>query len=144
MPSAYSVDLREKVVHAYRSGGGTIEQIANLFNIGERTLRNYLYREKQLGHLHRSPCPGRPSVIKEHHRDYLTQRLLDDPSLRLLDLCDELKTEYKLIVSEGWMCKILKSIGFRRKKKQYLPTEQLDKNLKKKRGLLSNNRRAAP
>lgn len=132
MPAAYSIDLRTKVVQAYKDGRGTIKEVANLFNIAEKTLKNYLAREKQCGNLEEDIRIGKKSSVEEHHRCYIKQRILDEPSIRLLDLCEELKSEYNLTVSESWMCKIVKKIGFVRKKKHYFPSEQLLECIKKK------------
>ena len=131
MPFAYSLDLRKKVVEAYKSGRGSIRTIAKIFSIGESTVKAYLALDRTQGNLERQQYPGQKSSVTQEHRAYITRRILEYPSIRLLDLCSELEEDFDVTITEGWMCKIVKSLGFKKKKKQYLPTEQLDEALKK-------------
>ncbi|MBP9743567.1 MAG: hypothetical protein KBD37_09435 [Burkholderiales bacterium] len=52
------MDLRKKVVEAYESGLGTIEQVAKIFNIGVATLQNYISQKKSTGSLEPKPKTG--------------------------------------------------------------------------------------
>jgi transposase len=52
MPSPYSVDLRKRAIDAYlNSQKTTLEKIAKQFQIGEKTLRNWLRLHEKTGSL---------------------------------------------------------------------------------------------
>ena len=46
---AYSVDLRQRVLAAYRRGEGSIEDLADRFEIAPRTVRNWLKLARTTG-----------------------------------------------------------------------------------------------
>ena len=58
MPSAYSMDLRERVVAACEAGDLTREQVARHFRIGTTTVYNYLKRRGTKNGLAASPHAG--------------------------------------------------------------------------------------
>lgn len=129
---AYSMDLRMAAVNAYRSSNKTIEEVADLFNIGVRTLKTWLAREQE-GALARIPNPGRPSSLNEDQHDFIRNKILNVPDIRLIDLCREISDRYSIHLTESAMCRIVSRLGFRRKKKSYRPEETLREDIKKKR-----------
>lgn len=58
MPAPYSLDLRERAVAAAREGTLSRAEVARQFRIGERTLYNWLEREKREGTLTPRPHGG--------------------------------------------------------------------------------------
>lgn len=131
MPKTYSMDLREKIIDAWKRKVGTVVEIADLFGVSRRTVYNYIQRSRDSDDLSPLPNPGPPSRITTDCQDYITSLVLNNPSIRLIDLVKHVEDKFGIHMSEGWMCKNLKRIGFTRKKKTYVPTEQLDKALKK-------------
>lgn len=55
---ALSIDLRERIVTAYRKGGGTYAEIAARFEVGEATVSRLLRRYRERGHVRRDPRGG--------------------------------------------------------------------------------------
>jgi transposase-like protein len=70
MPAPYSLDLRRKVIAACENEEGTQKEIAEQFDIGYRTLKEWLSLYKKTGdvipkeHVHRGPLPVFEGVAK--------------------------------------------------------------------------------
>ena len=67
MPAPYSKDLRAKAIAAYKSGRGNQRAVAELFGIGEASLRRGLALERDTGTLAAHPAPAlaaEPSMLK--------------------------------------------------------------------------------
>jgi transposase len=58
MPRPYSVDLRERVVAAYKRGGRTLEEVAAEFRVCDKTLSHWLNLEVETGSLEPRPRGG--------------------------------------------------------------------------------------
>ena len=58
MPRPYSVDLRERVVAAYKRGGRTMEEVAAEFRVCDKTLSHWLNLEEETGSLKPRPRGG--------------------------------------------------------------------------------------
>lgn len=58
MPQPYSVDLRERVVAAYKRGGRTQEEVAAEFSVSQKTLSHWLKLEAETGSLEPRPRGG--------------------------------------------------------------------------------------
>jgi transposase-like protein len=54
MPNPYGVDLRQRAVAAYESGGGSYAEIADPFSVAKRTLERWVERQRLF-------VPSRPS-----------------------------------------------------------------------------------
>jgi putative transposase len=86
MGKPYSMDLRERVVAAVKSGGMSCNQAAKQFAVGVSTAINWVKRLRETG----SVAPGKmgghkPKKIAGEHRRWLLQRIKDrDFTLRAL------------------------------------------------------------
>lgn len=58
MANAYSIELRERVVHAYRRGDGTLDGVARTFSVNPRTVQRWLAHERVTGSLVPKPKAG--------------------------------------------------------------------------------------
>jgi transposase len=58
MANAYGVDLRERVVRAYRRGDGTLVEVATTFAVDPRTLQRWIAHERATGSLVPRPKAG--------------------------------------------------------------------------------------
>lgn len=63
MPIAYSVDLRERVVGAYRGGEGTQQEIAQRFQVSPSFVQRLLRRQRE----------GRPLEAKQRGGNHLAK-----------------------------------------------------------------------
>jgi putative transposase len=76
MGKPYSIDLRERVVAAVKTGGLSCHQAAKQFGIGVNTAITWMRRLRETG----SVAPGKmgghkPKAISGAHRDWLLQRV---------------------------------------------------------------------
>lgn len=58
MANAYSVELRERAVRAYRRGDGRLEDVAATFDVDPRTLQRWMAHERVTGSLVPKPKAG--------------------------------------------------------------------------------------
>lgn len=56
--SSISIRFKEKAVSAYENGEGTLEEIANRFSIGMRTLQEWLVLKRETSELDQSAFIG--------------------------------------------------------------------------------------
>ena len=47
MANPYSIELRERVVGAYEAGMGSYPEIAKIFNLGEATVKRWVWRYRR-------------------------------------------------------------------------------------------------
>ena len=76
MGKPYSLDLRESLVAAVKTGGMSCNQAAKVFGIGISTAINWVRRERETG----SVAPGkiggyRPKLISGKYRTWLLRRI---------------------------------------------------------------------
>ena len=57
---SYSLDLRQRIVDAYRAGEGSIRQLAKRFKVSPDCVRRLLKRVRETGSIH--PLPNSLSV----------------------------------------------------------------------------------
>jgi len=75
MARPYSMDLRERVVHAVEQEGLSRRQAAERFGIGIKTAINRVRRSRETGSLAAKPMGGcRPKKIVGQYRDWLVER----------------------------------------------------------------------
>jgi len=58
VPNPYSQELRERAVHAYESGEGTQEEIADRFSISVPSLQRWVRRSRETGSISALPRAG--------------------------------------------------------------------------------------
>lgn len=87
MANAYSVELRERVVRAYRRGDGTLDEVATTFAVDVRTLQRWMAHERATGSLVPKPKAGGwrcPIALPVLHAV-----VTDTPDGTLAELCRE-------------------------------------------------------
>ena len=133
MPSAYSVDLRERAVAAYHHGEGTQEEVAELFAISLSSLRCYLRLESKTGDL----APkinyqrGPREVIDEEGLQTVAELMRECRDATLAELCTAYRKHHGKSVSQSMMHRALKKLNLRRKKKSLYAKEQEREDVKK-------------
>ena len=76
MGKPYSMDLRERVVAAVKTGGMSCNQAAKQFGVGISTAINWVARWRQTGSLAPSKMGGhKPKAISGEHRLWLLRRI---------------------------------------------------------------------
>ena len=89
MGRPYSVDLRERVVAAYRSGTSRADAAAR-FQVSESSVQRWTRRERQTGRVAAKPMGGRRPFALLAHRDWILARIASQPDLPLRELLSEL------------------------------------------------------
>lgn len=117
MPAPLSLDLRQRIVHAYLAGEGTIPVVATRFNVGQATVERYLALYRATGSLQARPHGGGPALhITEDQATLLVAWLEENPSLTQQELADRFTTETGGRVTQQTVSSTLRRIGHTRKK----------------------------
>lgn len=67
MVDGHPVALRERVVAAYEAGKGSYPEIADLFGVGEASVKRWVWLKRKLGHLEpKAAGGGRRSTLTLH------------------------------------------------------------------------------
>ncbi|QBQ54931.1 transposase [Nitrosococcus wardiae] len=118
MPAPYSLDLRQKVIEAYRNKEGSIRQLATRFKLSKNTVSGFLRRFRETGTVHpkRREGVGHPAKIDEPRAQYLAEVLQREPDLTLQELCQRFEVRFGETISTSAMDRGLKKHRITRKK----------------------------
>ena len=115
---AYSTDLREKIVMAYESGEGTLDELASTFEVDRRTVSRLLHQYREGSGLVPKPHGGGyPAALDDKRLGLLRQQVEQQPDATLEELAAYLKKKGKVEVHPSTVCRALQKIGLPRKKK---------------------------
>jgi transposase len=96
---AYSTDLREKIALAYEDNDYTFDEVAELFDVGRRTVARFI--QKQPAGLSLSPQPhagGFPPSLTLEALAVLRDKVIQAPDATLAELASYLKTKAQVQV----------------------------------------------
>jgi transposase len=115
--AAYSLDLRQKILHAYERRLGSQRALAYLFGVSVAFVEKVLRQQRLTGTIAPKPHAGGPQPrVNEALHGLLRQLVRDDPDLTLHELCTRIATETGVRVSVPTMCRVLQRLGLPRKK----------------------------
>ena len=117
---AYSEDLRRKIIEALNSGTNT-SQIARLFGVSLSSVKRYARMAREGKPLAPTKAPGKRPKIDEYGRRLLQADLKERPAATLSERCKFLERVLRMKVSESTICRLLKRLGWSRKKDQRGP-----------------------
>ena len=112
---AYSEDLRRKIVEAVQRGTGQNEA-ARSFGVSLSSVKRYVGVLRKGGSLRPKKHPGPRPKIGERGRRLLESDVEERPALSLLERCRFLEQATGVRVSESTMSRLLRRLGFSRKK----------------------------
>lgn len=113
---AYSRDLRVRVLDAVDRGVARLE-VAEHFQVSLRTIKRWLRRRRQLGHLAVSPRPGPPAPKMGPLRAGLLPQLEAQPDATLAEHCARWERATGARVSTATMSRVIRGhFGWTRKK----------------------------
>jgi len=116
--TAYSMDLRERVIAAYDRGDGSTRQLAEVFGVSSAWIRKLLRLRRERGSIaaieHR--C-GPKRKLSEKQFDRLCLLVAEEPDLTLV----EIRRRLRLPLSISRLSAILIEAGFTRKKSPSSP-----------------------
>ena len=115
---AYSLDLRQRVVHAYEQGHASIAEIAERFGVGPTFIKKMLRQHKETGDLkEHSHGGGRPASLSPKHRRLLQQKVRREQDISLSELQTYLQETAQVGVHVSTISRTLKALDLPRKKK---------------------------
>ncbi len=116
---AYSTDLRQKIISAYEQGGGTLDEIADVFSIARRSVASYLKLHRSSQSLQPKPHGGGvPFSLTEKHLTVLQEQVAAKNDLTLDELVAHLTEKEKITVHRSTVCRTLQRLGLPRKKRR--------------------------
>ena len=124
---AYSEDLRRKIVDVLARGMNK-SQAAHLFGVSLSSVKRYERYAKLAGEgstLAPRKAPGKRSKIGEHGRRLLQADLKERPAATLPERCRFLERVLGVKVSESTICRLLKRLGWSRKKDLWFKSDLL-------------------
>jgi transposase len=120
--SAYSRDLREKIVNACARQLGSQRAIAALFGVSRSFVEKLLHRYRTSGELGPKPhAGGQKPRLEAAARPALRRLVQAHPDATLEELCTHLAAETGLRVSVPTMCRVLQRLRLPRKKSRSRP-----------------------
>lgn len=129
MPSPYSTDLRERVVRAWETGQGTQAELAALFDVTEKTIRNWLKRKRESGTVEPLPMGGARGepLIDADGEQFIREYVQDIPSITMAELAEAYGEQREVTVSQDTVRRAVKRLGFTKKKSRRAPLQPPDK-----------------
>jgi transposase len=121
----YSIDLRQRIVDAYRNREGSIRELAERFGVAPNTVQNYLTQVRATGDL--APWPhggGMPRKIDEAGEQELVAALEEKSHQTLAELVDRMKHRRHVHVSLSTMSRTLERMEITRKKGRWVPANK--------------------
>jgi len=116
--NAYSEDLRKKIVEAKERGMPTLE-VARTFGVGISSVKRYAKTAREGGSLRPKSSPGRPPKADERARRLLEADLQERPAATLPERREYLRGVAGLRVSESTVSRLLRRMGWSRKKDRW-------------------------
>ena len=116
---AYSLDLRKKIVKAKERGTPTVE-VAKTFGVGVSTVKRYAAMAREGRPLTPKKRPGSKPKIDEGARRLLEADLQQRPAATLPERREFLRGVCGVRVSEATVSRMLKRMGFSRKKDRWV------------------------
>lgn len=134
MSQPYSLDLRTKIVLAYKNKEGTQKEIAKRFSVGIATVGRYWQSYCKTGEVkltaHRhGPLPE----LTDEKLERVKQLILAHADATLDELCKHYNKNRKIKVGISMMWRACKALGFKVKKKS-LYAQECDRDDVKKTG----------
>lgn len=121
----YSLDLREKIIETYKAGGITQRELAARFRVSTFFIVKLLglhRRGESLEARRRGGC--RKPILTQEMREFVKAELEKQNDLTLPELKERVAEKFHLNVSAPTMCRALKEMNWRRKKRlSSLPSE---------------------
>src|SRR5947209_13855537 len=126
---AYSTDLREKIALAYEHHDYTLDDVAELFDVGRRTVARFVQMRR--AGLSLAPKPhagGYPTALTAQTLSTLRDKVIETPDATLCELVSYLKTEARVRVHLSTVCRALQRLGLPRKKRRSPPRKGTKRN----------------
>src|SRR5882672_8513149 len=128
--SAYSTDLRERILSAVERRKGSLRELADLFLVSLSTIVRLLRRHRVSGSLLPKPHAGGPCPLLDADAEQRLRDLVrEQPDATLAELQERLGIPCSL----STLCRALQRLGLSRKKKSLHADEQATPAVQAKR-----------
>jgi transposase len=114
--SAYSQDLREKVMAAVAAGKQSNRAIAETFGISESTIEKWTRRLRETGSVAAKPHAGGHPRVLAAHAARIRQLIDAQPDISHAELCAQLKAETGVRANTSMMVREVQRLNLPRKK----------------------------
>jgi transposase len=116
----YSIDLRQRIVDAYRKCEGSVRELAQRFVVTPNTVQNYLNLERETGSVAPRPHGGGPAPKLDDAGVQEVRTVVEEKNDRTLDeVAKELDARLKVQVGRSTVWRALDRLGLTRKKKRF-------------------------
>ena len=113
----YSIDLRQKILHACERRLGSQRALADLFGVSLSFVEKLLRRHRTTGDIAPKPHAGGQKPRLDTAAATLVRQLVhDNADLTLEELCSRVADAVGVRVSCATMCRMLRRLGLPRKK----------------------------
>ena len=115
--AAYSIDLRQKILHACQRRFGSQRTIADVFGVSLAFVEKVLRQHRTTGDIAPKPhAGGQKPLLDAAARTVVPRFVGDQPDATLEELCTRLAAAIGVRVSVPTMCRVLQRVGLPRKK----------------------------
>lgn len=118
MASAYSQDLRDRVIDAVIRGGMSRRAAASRFGVSEASAIKWVQRFERIGSRSAARMGGYLRPKLEPHRDFLEALRSEKSDFTLRALCDRLLAERGVKADTSMMSRFFRRIGVTLKKRR--------------------------
>lgn len=121
---AYSLDLRQKIVEAYLNKQGSMQQLAERFNVARSFVQKLIKRYQDEGTLAPKPCGGKvPPKLSPEYWSVVQELVEADNDATLKELCEQLEHRTGVRISISVLCRLLQKLKLTRKKSRSMPSK---------------------
>jgi len=115
--TAYSVDLREKIVAAHLAQKMSIRKVATVFAMSKSLVRKLVKQQHTEGNL-QPKQRGKPQFsLLTNAEEEVRALVAEHPDATLVELCELFAQKTGNWVTQAVMCRCLQKLGLTRKKK---------------------------
>ena len=120
--AAYSIDLRQKIMHAYERRLGSQQTLAEVFGVSLSCIEKLLRRSRTTGELGPKPHAGGQRPRVDATAQAVVRRVVHaHPAATVDEVCPCLANATGVHVSRATMCRVVQRLGFPRKKHHAMP-----------------------
>lgn len=121
---AYSLDLRQKIVEAYLGEQGSMQQLAERFNVARSFVQKLVKRYRDEGTLEPKPCGGKvPPKLSPEYWSVVQELVEADNDATLEELSEQLEQRTGVRISISVLCRLLQKLKLTRKKSRSTPSK---------------------
>ena len=127
MPAPLSNDLRRRIVAAYQAGEGTLDEVAERFQVGSASVTRLLRLHRETGSIEpKTYTRTAETRVRAEDIPRLQSWLTDNASLTQDELAQRYERETGRTVSQRTISRVLKKAGITRKKSRAIPRSATD------------------